>query len=225
MRRVVLLLLVAAGLIYTAKNSPFSPEAEFSGSATILSQAESTETTGETPWTGIDAAAQNSPHAILPEKNPPPASPPPSSSAPNEAATKPQSTGDTGAPAGPPPELVTVTAQASIREGPSPAAAILGVAQQGAEAQVISRQAEWLQVIDPRSKKIGWIEASFLTPQTAPAMSALSREEIDAALDSSGDASSASESALGRRKSHKHASRHNHRRHGLALRFFFRPLW
>jgi len=225
MKRVVLLLLVATGLIYVAKGSLFSPRAEFSGSSSALSQAEPAETTGETPWTGIDSAAQNSPHAILPETDPPPASPPQTSSSPSEDAKAPQSTGDAVASTGAAPELVTVTAQASIREGPSPAAAILGVAQPGAEAQVISRQAEWRQVIDPRSKKIGWIEASFLTAQSEPATPALSREEIDAALDGVGDASSAPESSLGARKSHKHASRHDHRRHRLALRFFFRSFW
>jgi SH3 domain-containing protein len=232
MKRVVVLLLVAAGLIYVAKSSLFSPDAELSGSATALSEAESAEATGETPWTGIDSAVQNSPHAILPEKDPPPASPtqssPSQSDEKSEDAKKPQSTGDAVPPAGAPPELVMVTTPASIREGPSPAAAILGVAQPGAEAQVISRQAEWLQIIDPRSKKIGWVEASFLTPQSAPATTALSREEIDAALDSAGDAGSASqgdESSLGPRTSHKHASSHRHRRHGLALRFFFRRLW
>ena len=224
MKRLVLLSLVAAGLIYAARAALFTPEAEFSGSATTMAQAEPAETTGETPWRGIDSAAQNSPHAILPEKDPSPASSPQPSS-PSEVAKTPESAGDVGVSTDADPELVTVTAQASIRERPSPAAAILGVAQPGAEAQVISRQAEWLRVIDPRSKKIGWIEASFLTPESTPATPALSREEIDAALDSAGDDNSAPQSSHAPRRSHKHASTHGHRRHGLALRFFFKPLW
>ena len=54
-----------------------------------------------------------------------------------------------------------VIAPASIREGPSTSTAILGAAQPGANAQVISRQDEWVQIIEPGSKKTGWISVEL----------------------------------------------------------------
>ena len=63
-------------------------------------------------------------------------------------------------------EIVKVTSQAAIQEAPSSSAAIIGVAQPGAEAQVVSRNAEWVQIRDPGSQKLGWVHAHLVTPQT-----------------------------------------------------------
>ena len=80
-------------------------------------------------------------------------------------------------------EHIRVTSPASIREGPSTSAPIIGVAQPGAEAQVISRRSEWVQIIDAASKKTGWVESSFLESNSQPESQALSKHEIEAALD------------------------------------------
>jgi hypothetical protein len=75
MTRVVLLSLAAAGLIYAAYASLAESEPEVSTSPANGSEAE----IRETPWTKIDPAAQDSPHAIVPEELPftraPPTSP------------------------------------------------------------------------------------------------------------------------------------------------------
>ena len=60
--------------------------------------------------------------------------------------------------------FMRVTSPASIREGPSTSAAIVGIAQPGAEAQIVARSSDWVEIIDPGSKKTGWIHQSFLAP-------------------------------------------------------------
>ena len=80
------------------------------------------------------------------------------------------------------PAFMKVTSPTSIREGPSVSSAIIGIAHPGAEAQVLSRDSDWVQIIDPGSKKTGWINQSFLEPQAEPSSQPASREEVEAAL-------------------------------------------
>jgi len=80
------------------------------------------------------------------------------------------------------PAFMKVTSPTSIREGPSVSSAIIGIAHPGAEAQVLSRDSDWVQIIDPGSKKTGWINQSFLEPQVEPSSQPASREEVEAAL-------------------------------------------
>jgi len=148
MIRVVLLSLAAAGLIYAAYASLAEREPEVSTSPANGSVAE----IRETPWTKIDPAAQDSPHAILPEELPSTRAAPTS---PIEAEKTPSIAEVPGTSAAEQIEHVKVIAPASIREGPSNSTAILGVAQAVANAQVISRQDEWVQIIERGSKKTG----------------------------------------------------------------------
>ena len=126
-------------------------------------------------------------------------------------------------------EHIKVTSPASIREGPSTSTAIIGVAKPGAEAQVVSRQSEWVQIIDAASKKTGWVESSFLELNSQPGSQALSKQEIEAALDARGEVDSSapetSKPSVGPRKSKKHGSRHSHRKRGYSFRFLFRRAW
>ena len=81
------------------------------------------------------------------------------------------------------PAFMKVTSPTSIREGPSVSSAIIGIAHPGAEAQVLSRDSDdWVQIINPGSKKTGWINQSFLEPQAEPSSQPASREEVEAAL-------------------------------------------
>jgi uncharacterized protein YraI len=221
MIRTVLLSLAAAGLPYAAYASLGTSESEFSDRPTKISGSEVAQVAQETPWTKIDLAAQNSPHAIVPEQDltflpirlekEPPLANAQATSAIQQA------------------EHIRVTSPASVREGPSTSTAIIGIAQPGAEAQVVSRQADWVQIIDPDSKKTGWVQSSFLESQSQPGSRALSKEEVEAALDPSDEVDSSapetSKSSVGPRKSQKHGSRHSHRKRGFAFKFLFRRAW
>jgi len=127
------------------------------------------------------------------------------------------------------PAFMKVTSPTSIREGPSVSSAIIGIAHPGAEAQVLSRDSDWVQIIDPGSKKTGWINQSFLEPQVEPSSQPASREEVEAALaapapsesnDVSGD-----RPAYAKLRSNKHSWRQRRHRHGFALGFFRRRFW
>jgi Bacterial SH3 domain len=224
MIRVVLLSLAAAGLIYAAYASLAESEPEVSTSPANGSEPE----IRETPWTKIDPAAQDSPHAIVPEELP---------------FTRARATSPIEAEKAPAPSIadvpgtsvaeqiahVKVIAPASIREGPSNSTAILGIAQPGANAQAISRQDEWVQIIEPGSKKTGWIQSSFLETHDQPGLPALSKEEIEAVLATPDEADSLpsepTKPSAKPRKSQKHGWRNSHRKRGFALRRLFRRAW
>jgi uncharacterized protein YgiM (DUF1202 family) len=122
-----------------------------------------------------------------------------------------------------------VTSPASVREGPSVSSSIIGIAQPGAEAQVVSRESDWVQIIDPGSKKTGWIHQSFLQPQAQPTSQPASKEEVDAALAEPAPAESKTASAdrkpAARSKSHKRAWKHRRHRRAFAWGFVFRRAW
>jgi uncharacterized protein YraI len=202
---------------------------EFERSDNTTKRAEPFPFTQDTSWTESDPAAQNSPHAIVPDRDL-------SSTVALEAVTSPievekdSPTANAQATSSPEQtEHIKITSPASIREGPSTSTAIIGVAKQGAEAQVVSRQSEWVQIIDAASKKTGWVESSFLESNSQPGSQALSKQEIEAALDARDEADRSapetSEPSVGLRTSKKHASRHSHRRPGYSFRFLFRRAW
>jgi Bacterial SH3 domain len=64
-------------------------------------------------------------------------------------------------------ERVRVASAANIHSGPSASDALLGTAQVGAEAEVASRDADWVEIIDPASEKSGWIHSEHLLPAPA----------------------------------------------------------
>ena len=121
MTRVVLLSLAAAGLIYAAYASLSEGEPEVSISPANVSEAE----IRETPWTKIDPAAQDSPHAIVPDELPSTRAPPTS---PIEAEEAPSIADAPGASVAEQIEHVKVIAPASIREGRSSSTASHGQA-------------------------------------------------------------------------------------------------
>jgi len=225
--RLVLLSVVAAGLMYAAYTSLLTGEFELSDNTT--KRAEPLPFTQDTPWTEIYPAAQNSPHAIVPDQDlsstatlealPPPIKVEKHSSTANAQASSATEQA----------EHIKITSPTSIREGPSTSTAIVGVAKQGAEAQVVSRQSDWVQIIDAASKKTGWVESSFLETNSQPGSQALSKQEIEAALDARDETDSAapemSKPSGGPRTSKKHGSRHSHRRRGYSFRFLFRRAW
>jgi SH3-like domain-containing protein len=125
------------------------------------------------------------------------------------------------------PKFVKVTAPTSVRKGPSASSPIIGIAHTSAEAQVVSRDGDWVQIIDPDSKKTGWIQQSFLAPQTAPSSRPASQQEIDVALAAPAEDTSASadNEPSANSRSHKHGSNHRHRRRAFAWGFIFRHAW
>jgi hypothetical protein len=113
-------------------------------------------------------------------------------------------------------ERVKVTGRASIQEGPSASTPIIGIAHQGAEAQVISRDSEWAQIIDPTSKKMGWVHSQFLEPQTDAASTA---EQIEAALEPADETMTPPPRAEGSlKKPGKQGWKQKRHRRGFALR-------
>jgi len=227
MTRLVMLSVVGAGLMYAAYTSLLTGEFERSDNTT--KRAEPLPFTQDTPWTEIDPAAQNSPHAIVPDKDYSPTVPLEALTSPIEVEKNSPTANAQATSATEQTEHIKITSPASIREGPSTAMAIIGVANQGAEAQVVSRQSEWVQIIDTASKKTGWVESRFLESNSQPGSQALSKQEIEAALDARDEADSSSpetsKPSVGPRKSKKHGSRHNHRRRGYSFRFLFRRAW
>src|SRR6187551_3626591 len=59
-------------------------------------------------------------------------------------------------------EQLSVTAQTSIRSGPSEATEVIGTAHAGAKLRVKSSKAGWVQFVDPAAKKSGWISSAYL---------------------------------------------------------------
>jgi SH3-like domain-containing protein len=231
--RILLTLLFVGFVLYVA-------QAIFAGEETTPSSAKTAGEAGAETGAASDAkapAAQaltaeelapspaNSKHAItveqaaLPAKNSagsetaPPAQP-------RNAEVPPQAPSD--------PSFVKVMSPASIREGPSTSAAIVGVAQPGAEAQVVAHKSDWIEIIDPGSKKTGWIHQSFLVPQANPSARAVPPQELDAALARpENDAEAAGDDVQPSitPKKRKHASRHRrrHHRHGIAFGWVYVP--
>jgi hypothetical protein len=61
-------------------------------------------------------------------------------------------------------EVLTVTANSTIRVGPSTSAKKIGTVTSGAKLVVMAREPGWVQFIDPSSGNSGWIQSSLLAP-------------------------------------------------------------
>ena len=172
---------------------------------------------------------QNSPHAIVPDQDHYPTAALEALTSPIEVEKDSSTANAQASSATEQAEHIKITSPTSIREGPSTSTAIVGVAKQGAEAQVVSRQSDWVQIIDAASKKTGWVESSFLETNSQPRSQALSKQEIEAALDARDEADSSapetSKPSMVPRASKKQGSRHGHRRRGYSFRFLFRRAW
>lgn len=114
-------------------------------------------------------AAVHSPHAITPDEAPPNpvvssgASPPPHPA--ENSESQPSSSQPVASePTFEPGEQLRVTAQTSIRSGPTEAAEVIGTAHAGAKLRVKSSETGWVQFVDPAAKKSGWISLAYLAP-------------------------------------------------------------
>lgn len=213
MKRVLLSLLVVTGVLYAA-HAFFSerPTPAGAGSSGVASaktdDAKVPEATQPLTAEAMAPSPAGSRHAIAVEQAPSPAE-----ASSGSAATSPSADAELQQPA-----FMKVTSPASIREGPSTSAAIVGVAQPGAEAQIVSRSTDWVEIIDPGSKKTGWIHESFLAPQAEPASRPVPPEELASLAETeSADAANDDQQTSLKSKSRQHASRHRHRRHSIVL--------
>jgi len=105
----------------------------------------------------INPAAEQSGHAIVPDQSP--------AALAASSESSPQPTQPLQPEIGPTPgDRLQVKSETSIRNGPSTSAQVVGTAHAGAELQVQSRDAEWVQFVDPATKYAGWISLAFLNP-------------------------------------------------------------
>jgi uncharacterized protein YgiM (DUF1202 family) len=212
MKRVLVSLLIVGGAVYATHtlllpylNKLFTEEDarldDASSSAVAPASQEEQPTDRLTP--PADATSR---HAIVVESNRPTIEPLPS-----EPSTI---------------ELAKVTTRTSIQEGPSSATAIVGILHPGAEAQIISRLSEWVQIIDPASKKSGWIHSQFLEPQDATGSTS---QQIEAALDPADESavtpSTRPETSARSKRSGKAQWKRKRHKRGVALRFRLRRLF
>jgi uncharacterized protein YraI len=216
--RLLLCFLVLAGLLYAGHTLLFGGGQGGSSdqaSPVAVSTSPSSQPAQQLAAEHLTPSPAGSRHAIEVEHAPLPS--PSETSAAASQATPPGASPD--ASLGPDqPAFVTVTSPASIREGPSTSAAIIGVAQPGAEAQIVSRSTDWVEIIDPASRKTGWIHQSFVAPQAEPSSRPVPPEEMASLAETEEDANAGDDDQQPslRSKSRKHASRHRHR-HTLVL--------
>ena len=238
--RVLLSLLLVGGVLYAAHSFFFAtgtgdaqrPTGQNAGLSEPeprkIDGVQAVEIVGEPDSAeALEVAETESPHAIAVEDAPSQA-PASETPAPSPEVAPPATAGAEASPEATPPqvEFMRVTSPASIREGPSVSAAIVGIAHPGAEAQIVARSSDWVRIIDPGSKKTGWIHQSFLEPQPEPASRPLAPEEVDAALAAPAetDTAAADQPAV-KAKSHKKGWKHRRHRRGVAWGFVFRRSW
>jgi uncharacterized protein YgiM (DUF1202 family) len=177
-----------------------------------------------------EISAQNSPHAITPDTEPPAAAASPATETKSPAIADPI---EVQSPAAPKDEFVTITETVTIRNGPSASADVIGRAHAGARARVASRDSGWSQIVDPASGNTGWVDSSVLVPSPTPETVAAEEsagETPDATLntpleDQSSQITKKTHSATRSRQAAKaehHRANHNYGRRRFAFRFFFR---
>jgi hypothetical protein len=176
----------------------------------------------------LDPPAQNSPHAIVPDATPAIVGTglaAESQSPATAEAIEVPSPAESPSPTAPKDEFVMITSAASLRDGPSASAHLIGRAYAGARARVASRDAGWAQIVDPASGHSGWVDSSVLVPSPTTETAATenpSGEVPDGALDRSLEDQSAqtSKSAHSTHKS-KHAAKA--KRHSASRGYYGRP--
>ena len=229
-----------AGGVAPAEITPQQPEAPASSPVQEAGGVAPAEITPQQPdeldVLYLDPPAQNSRHAIAPEAEPPAAeaSPAIKTESPATQALEIPSPVEVPTSAAPKDEFVTITSAASVRNGPSASADIIGRAQAGARARVASRDSGWSQIVDPASGNTGWVDSSLLAPSPSTETAATEEstgEAPDGALETSLDEQSArtSKREHSRTKSkhaakakHHRANHHYYGRPRFAFRFFIR---
>jgi uncharacterized protein YgiM (DUF1202 family) len=194
----------------------------------------------------LDPAAQDSSHAIVPDTPQATASSPPtgatapsadlptlqvpSADPPVKEASPPANPGGDPSPTMPKDELVTITSAASIRNGPSSSADIIGRAHAGAKARIAATDSGWAQIVDPASGNKGWVESRFLAPSATTETAATDEprdvmapdtlpEDQRAAMSESGPSATRSKHSA---KAKRHRAKHHHGRRRFAFRFVIR---
>jgi uncharacterized protein YraI len=170
----------------------------------------------------INPAAADKPHAITVEQAPSAAPALANLPSPVPAQEQPPQTEARQAAANSIPnqaEQLRVTSAASIRNGPSASADVIGTAFAGARVQVAARDSSWTQIVDPSSGNRGWIDSTLLAPLT-PRVDTASTEDFEQiSEDEAADALIESKPTA---KAKKHRAKRHHGRRGFAFRFGWR---
>jgi uncharacterized protein YgiM (DUF1202 family) len=77
-----------------------------------------------------------------------------------------------------PPEIFIVTAEATIRNGPSKSSKKIGIAIAGAKLRVKAREKDWVQFVDPSSGNTGWIQSAILASASESEAHSLASPEV-----------------------------------------------
>ena len=170
MNRLLILLFMVGWAFYivqaprTADAVQSEQNAKASGKATPGQQA-----VKQSKIQPIARAAVRSPHAITSDEPPQKAAMSSGASPPTHPAENSESQPSSSQPVASDPtfepgEQLRVTAQTSIRSGPTEAGEIMGTAHAGAKLRVKSSETGWVQFVDQAAQKSGWISLAFLAP-------------------------------------------------------------
>ena len=167
------------------------------------------------------------PTAEVPTPQSPAPSGTPSLASPETSQTGPQSPNDQS-PTIVKDQLVTIISAATVRDGPSSSAKIIGRAYAGAMARVAATDSGWAQVVDPASGNKGWVEYSVLAPSTTtaatddlPDVAAPDNWPEDQRADRSENRAAASKSKHSA-EAKRHRAKHHHGRRRFVFRFAIR---
>ena len=173
-----------------------------------------------TPQAGESSAEVPTPQSPAPSGTP-------SLASPETSQTGPQSPNDQS-PTIVKDQLVTITSAATVRDGPSSSAKIIGRAYAGAMARVAATDSGWAQVVDPASGNKGWVEYSVLAPSTTtaatddlPDVAAPDNWPEDQRADRSENRAAASKSKHSA-EAKRHRAKHHHGRRRFVVRFAIR---
>ena len=171
-----------------------------------------------TPQAGESSAEVPTPQSPAPSGTP-------SLASPENSQTGPQSPNDQS-PTIVKDQLVTITSAATVRDGPSSSAKIIGRAYAGAMARVAATDSGWAQVVDPASGNKGWVEYSVLAPSTTtaatddlPDVAAPDNWREDQRADRSENRAAASKS---KHSAEAKRAKHHHGRRRFVFRFAIR---
>jgi hypothetical protein len=172
MNGLLILLCMVGWALYIVHTNPGNGEiaAQNKSLATPPLAAQAVATSIQSPLQPIASTAVQSPHAITPDETPRQATANPSVPLPQTQTpenTKPLAEADQELGSSQPEEQLRVTSETIIRSGPSASAQIIGKAHKGATLRVKSREAGWVEFVDPVANERGWISMAYLGPADA----------------------------------------------------------
>jgi hypothetical protein len=165
-RLLILLCMVWWALYIVHPNSDVLPARAFAASAL---STEAAATSQQVQLRPITSAEVESPHAIKPDETPQQkganvVTPAPQTEASRNPEPLPESNQDSRTKPDQEREELRVTSETSIRRGPSASAQVIGRAHVGATLRVKSREAGWVEFVDPVANETGWISMAYLEP-------------------------------------------------------------